>query len=389
MDSQDDWTRSNVTTSEPVTQSLADIKPTAVQWLWRGLIPKGKVSILEGDPDLGKSAITLDWTAIVTTGREWPLTKIDGQFQPRDSADPAGVILVGVEDDYEDTVVPRLDAAGADRTRVYMIVQPRDEKGQPKPFVIPDDVDRLRQAVEETNAALIVIDPITAFLSTAQVKAGDDPSTRQALMPLVELARETGCAILMLRHLNKSTGMSAKHRGSGTMAFTGIARSVIVAGKLKEPNGRATHAIALTKGNLSKHPQAIGYRIECADDNPDAPAVFWCGPVDLDADQLIGADGAKVGDARKNAPAKQEAMELMAELLADGPMKMAEVEQKIKANTGCGIKPIREAAKQLRVVKKAIRMNGQVDHWTWELPPKKLRLKQVEESDETLDTPDP
>ena len=224
------------------------------------------------------------------------------------------------------------------------------------------------------------------------MKAGDDPSTRQALMPLVELARETGCAVVMVRHLNKSTGMSAKHRGSGTMAFTGIARSVMVAGKLNEPQGGATHAMALTKGNLTKHPASIGYRLESARDNPDAPVVVWCGPIDLDADQLIGADGAKVGDARKIAPARREAMELIAELLADGPMKMSDVESLVKANAGCGIKTIRDASKELRVVKKKVYINGKVDHWTWELPPKRLRLRLVEEDGENgekLDTPYP
>ena len=160
--------------------------------------------------------------------------------------------------------------------------------------------------------------------------------------------------------------------------------------RLKEPNGKATDAIALTKGNLTKHPSAIGYRLDSAVENPDAPVVFWTGPIDLDADQLIGADGAKVGDARKNAPARREAMELIAEMLADGPMKMGDVETTIKANAGCSTKTIRDAAKELRIVKRRVYVNGKVDHWTWELPPKKLKLRLVEDGGddgEKLDTP--
>lgn len=375
----DDYVPNGETHEGATTQCLAGISPISVQWLWRGWLPKGKVSLLEGDPDLGKSAISLDWSAIVTTGREWPLTIIDGEAIPRSCAAPAGVILVGVEDDYEDTVVPRLDAAGADRHRVHTILQPRDEKGYPKPFVIPEDTDKLRRAIDEVCAELVVIDPITAFLSTKQVKSGDDMSTRQALMPLVAIARETGCAIVLMRHLNKATGMSAKYRGSGTIAFTGIVRSVIVAGKLKEPNGNATHAIALTKGNLTKHPQAIGYRIDSAETNLDAPVVVWCGPIDLDADQLVGADGAKVGDARKHAPTRDEAEGLLRELLAEGPLPMQDVCATVRENLGCGIKVVREAAKKLGVAKAAVRIGGKVDHWTWELPPNKLKLRETRE----------
>lgn len=300
-----------------------------------------------------------------------PQAIVDGERLPCDSADPAGVVLVGIEDDEADTVVPRLVAAGADRRRIHTMLQPTDDKGNPKPFVIPDDVDRVRRAIVEVGAKLVVIDPITAYLSTKQVKAGDDPSTRQALMPLVTLARETGCAIVLVRHLNKATGMTAKNRGSGTIAYTGITRSVVVAGKLVEPtpNG-ATHAIALTKGNLTKDPMAIGYRLDSAESDPDSPAITWCGALDLSADQLVGADGAKVSDARKNAPARQEAKEILRQLLADGPVDADEAIKLTKKNADCGIKVVRAAVKELGVVKNQVRVDGKIAHWTWELPPK-------------------
>lgn len=209
-------------------------------------------------------------------------------------------------------------------------------------------------------------------------------------MPLVTLAAETGCAIVLVRHLNKTAGMSAKNRGSGTIAFTGITRSVIVAGTLKEPTpDGATHAIARTKGNLSKDPKAIGYRLDSAPDDSDCPVVAWCGPIDLTADQLVGADGAKVSDARKNAPARQEAKEILEQLLADGPADADDAIRLTKQNADCGIKVVRAAAKELGVVKKAVRVKGAIDHWTWELPPKRLRLSDLRDGGgEKLDTPD-
>jgi hypothetical protein len=377
--------------AERITRSLADVEPTKVEWLWRPWLPLGKVSILEGEPDVGKSALSLTLSAIVSNGGAWPDSVVDGDVIPGVATETAGVVLVGVEDDDADTVVPRLIAGKADLTRVHTITQPLDARGNPEPFIIPDDVERLRRAVLETGAKLVIIDPITAFLSTSQVKAGDDPSTRQALMPLVRLAAESGCAVLLVRHLNKATGMSAKNRGSGTIAFTGITRSVLVAGKLKEqtPDG-PTHAIARTKGNLSKEPMAIGYRLDSAPDDPDSPMVTWCGPLDMTADQLVGADGAKVSDARKSAPARQEAMEILQQLLGDGPVPAATAIKLTRENANCGIKVVNAASKQLGVIKKRVFVSGQVDHWTWEIPPDKFRLTDNRGGGELdLETPEP
>jgi hypothetical protein len=185
--------------------------------------------------------------------------------------------------------------------------------------------------------------------------------------------------------------MSAKHRGSGTIAFTGVTRSVLVAGRLKEqtPDG-PTHAIARTKGNLSKEPMAIGYRLDSAPDDPDSPVVTWCGPLDMNADQLVGADGAKVNDARKSAPVRDGAVAALTELLTDGPMKVDEATKKTREVVGCSVKTVNEAAKRLSVVRTPVRLNNKIDHWTWELPPDKFRLTDNQGGGELeLDTPGP
>lgn len=361
--------------SEPVTRTLADVVRTKVEWLWRPWVPLGKVSILEGEPDVGKSVLTLTMAAFVSTGRAFPVSIVDGEDALQPAVEPHGVVLVGIEDDEGDTIVPRLDAARADRTQIRTMLQPVDNKGRPRPFVIPDDVDRLHRAIVEAHARLVVIDPITAYLSTKEVRAGDDPSTRQALMPLVELARDTGCAILLVRHLNKAQGMSAKNRGSGTVAYGGLSRSVIVAGKIRDPEPDGpTHALALTKGNLSKDPASTGYRLDSAADDPDSPVVHWCGPIDLDADQLVGADGAKTGDARANAPTRDECEQILRELLADGPMRADDAIEKTRATVGCSAKPVKDAAANVGIVKKPVRIDGKISHWAWELPPTKLRI---------------
>ena len=157
------------------------------------------------------------------------------------------------------------------RTKIATMIRDTDYKGNPKPFVIPDDIDELRYHINEVGATFVPIDPITAFLSTKLAKAGDDPSTRQALMPLAELAEETDCAIILLRHWNKAAGMSAKYRGSGTIAYGGLARSVLTAAELTKSHGNgATHAMAVAKSNLAEQPwvtswsrQRITPRLRC------------------------------------------------------------------------------------------------------------------------------
>lgn len=353
---------------DTVVQCLADVEPTTVDWLWRPWIPLGKLTILEGESGVAKSTMTMAWSAIVSRGNAWPVTTVGGVPQSADKAEAAGVVLVGIEDDAEDTIVPRLIAADADLSRVFTMAQAKDDEGNPVPFVIPEDIDRLRRAIELTNARLVIIDPITAFLSTKQVKAGDDSSTRQALMPLVNLARENHCAIVLIRHLNKSSGMDAKHRGSGSMAYTALARSVILAGELKERDNGATHAIARTKGNLSRDPDALGYALQDAPGNVDIATMNWAGSLDINANQLAGADSVKDKDARKSAPMREQCVDVLQLLLANGPMRADEARDKTRAKVGCSLKPVNDAADAIGVLKEQVRIDGKISHWTWELP---------------------
>lgn len=371
------------------TVRLSDVAPTAVKWLWKCWLPLGKLSILEGESDVGKSTLTLAWASIVSKGKRWPPSIVDGK--PLVSQDnPAGVVLVGIEDGNSDTVVPRLIAAGADLDRVYALNRPVDCNGNPKPFTIPDDIDWLRQAICEAQAKLVVIDPITACLPE-DAKHGVDGSIRRILMSLVDLAAETESAIVMIRHFNKAQGMSAKNRGGGSVAYSALVRSVLSVGKLTESqDSGATFAIARAIGNLSKQPESIGYRLD------DAPKLFtlpksedadlgvavvkWCGAVNIDADGLVGADGAKLGDSRKTAPVREDAETAIKELLKDGrPMKMNEVVADTIKIAGCSKATVKLAAKKIGVIKRSVYVDGKIDHWTWELQQTVIKMNQYKD----------
>ncbi|ORX19412.1 hypothetical protein AWC27_00085 [Mycobacterium szulgai] len=369
------------------TTCLADIAPTTVNWLWKGWLPLGKVSILEGESDVGKSTVTLAWASIVSNGSRWPATVMNGK-RLYSQHDPAGVVLVGVEDSNDDTVVPRLIAAGADLTRVHTLNRPVDDDGNPRPFTIPGDTSWLRKAIVEAGAKLVVIDPITACLPE-DARHGVDSSIRRILMFLVDLARETTSAIVLIRHFNKAQGMSAKNRGGGSVAYSALVRSVLSAGRLKEDqDSGATFAIARAIGNLSKPPDSIGYKIEDAPqlsalpkpehDELQVSVVKWCGAVSINADQLVGADGAKIGDARKKAPVRDDAEAALKELLADGPMKMNEVVAEARRIADCSKATVNQAAKNLEIVRKSVYLNGKIDYWTWELSPTVFKFERNE-----------
>lgn len=371
--------------SRPATVCLADVEPKRVEWLWKGWLPLGKLSLFEGESDVGKSTVTLSWASIVSTGARWPETvTADGQTMISQH-DPAGVVLVGVEDSNADTVVPRLIAAGADLRRVHSLARPVDTEGNAKPFTIPDDINWLRRAIVEADAKLVVIDPISACLPE-NAKHGVDSSIRRILMSLVDLAEETGAAIVMIRHFNKSAGMSAKNRGGGSVAYTALVRSVLQANQLVMPteNG-ATHAIALAVGNLSKKLKSLTYTLEDAprlaalpspeDDGLGVAVVKYCGTTDLNADQLVGADGAKVSDARKTAPMRDDAEEALREVLENGdPQEMKPTIAKVMDITGCSQATVKNAAKALGILKERHYENGKVKYWTWRLPPSVLSM---------------
>src|SRR5262249_15418939 len=158
---------------------LEEYPAEQIDWLWPGYIPAGKLTVIEGDPDRGKSLMTLDLAARLTSGRPWP----------NSTAAPAAaaVVLVGSEDSLRDTVVPRLLAAGADLSRIRLFAGRRRPDGRYRLPAFPDDADALAEVIAENNARLAIIDPFTAFLSTRTCSLNDQ-MIRQVLTPLAQVA---------------------------------------------------------------------------------------------------------------------------------------------------------------------------------------------------------
>jgi hypothetical protein len=194
--------------------TLADVHPKPIRWMMPGRIPFGGLTILAGRPGQGKSQLTLAIASRLTT-------------QDTD------VLLIGAEDGLEDTVRPRMVATGADLTRVHSFdpwVGDREDM-----CLLPDDVPLLEDAVRELGVGLVVIDPVVAHLSP-DLNSHSDHSLRQAMAPLARMARSTGVAVICVSHLKKGREGGPLDWIGGSVAFTGTARSVLLFGKLNQPD---------------------------------------------------------------------------------------------------------------------------------------------------------
>lgn len=235
----------------PEVICLAHVKPERVSWLWPGYLPLGKLVVIDGDPGVGKSVLTLDLTARVTTGSQMP----DGS-QPVKGA----VLILSAEDGLADTIRPRLDAAGADPAQVITItgITAVDEDGKDftRPVSIPADLIDIEKVITEHGVVLVVIDVLMAYLG-GDVNSHRDQDVRRALSPVAAMAGRTKCCVVVLRHLNKASGTSAIYRGGGSIGIGGAARAVFIAGIDPEDDSGTRHVLASVKCNLSAEPSSL------------------------------------------------------------------------------------------------------------------------------------
>lgn len=263
---------------------VSDVVPEPIDWLWDGHLARGKLHDISGDPGLGKSTVTIDWGARVTTGKPWP----DGQ----PGTDPAGVVFISVEEGVADTIRPRLAAAGGDLDRVHVItdvvtgVDPATGEDIERLPELPTDLDVIADAIRSVDAALLVIDPLMAVLA-GSVNSYRDQDVRRALSPLTRVADQTGTAVIIVRHLNKGDSSQAIYRGGGSIGIIGAARlGYTVARHPEDPNNGQRAVLAAVKANICRKPASLAYQLT-SDDLHDCARIDWEGEVDYTADDLL------------------------------------------------------------------------------------------------------
>lgn len=294
---------------------MSDVELTPVEWLWKPYLPFGKLSVLQGNPGEGKTYFAMHLAAACTNGKLLP---------NMERLEPFNVIYQTAEDGLGDTVKPRLIEAGADLDRVLVI---DDSDVQ---LTLSDE--RIEKAIIENNAKLVIIDPIQAYLG-ADVDMNRANEVRPIFMRLGQVAQRTGCAILLIGHLNKAAGMQSLQRGLGSIDIAAAVRSVMFIGKLKhDPTMRI-----LTHEKSSLAPPGVSLAFSLGDEG----GFRWVGEYDITADEMLS------GIEPQRETKTQQAKDLICALLAGGRQVLSEDIDRAALERGIPGRTVRDAKREL------------------------------------------
>ena len=327
---------------------MESVKVEQIEWLLYPFIPFGKVTIIQGDPGEGKTTMVLQIIAKLTRGEPILLKQQSQKEAQKDSEEnlkqkvlsqdnpiqPVNVIYQTAEDGLGDTIKPRLLAAGADCSRVQVI----DDREQPLTML---DV-RLEEAIMQTKARMVVLDPIQGFLGT-DVDMHRANEIRPLMKRVAVLAEKYHCAIILIGHMNKNSNGKSSYRGLGSIDFQAAARSVLIVGRLKdEPE---TRVMCHVKSSLAPEGKSVAFRLD------KETGFQWIGEYDISADDLLS------GDARGQK--SRIAKEFLLDILADGGMAQKKIEEEA-SKQGIKKKTLRNAKQELEI--DSIKRGNQ---WFW------------------------
>ena len=347
---------------------LRDIKREYVDWLWRFRLARGTLTLWIGDGGLGKSRASNDVAARISTGACWP----DGG-----TAALGSVVILSAEDSASYTIRPAIEAAGGDVSRVAVLEAMRDADGQERTFSLATDLAMLEQLIETTGAALVVIDPLSAYFGT-RLDSYRDTDVRSVLEPVAKLAERHQVVMLGIMHIGKATDRQARHRALGSVAFINAARLVFAIGM--DPDDPSRRLLVPVRSNICREAPPLAFRLEDAD---GVPQVVWeDGPIaEVSAETVLGGRPVAEDDERHDADA------LLRELLEedDWPMAAATVAAAGRAH-GIHVRSLQRAAHRVGI---GIKKTGFRTGWFWFKPEVAEDDTQAHSSPADDDAPDP
>ena len=307
--------------------SMEDVIATETEWLWEPYIPLGKITIVQGDPGEGKTTLMLSIATVLSRGI-FPGTN--------EVKEPFNVIYLNAEDGYNDTIKPRLVKYGANCEYIHTLT----EEGDDEPLTLDDD--RLGHAILGLNAKLLVIDPLQAYLG-AKVDMHRANEIRPVMRKLANIANYTGCAVVLIGHMNKAQGMKSTYRGLGSIDITAAARSVLVVAKDKlNPDVRV---MAQIKNSLAPMGETLGFKFD------EKGRFSSIGEYKCDIDDLL----LGVGSGNKSLAVE----EMLKDELSDGEKSYSYIFRKA-VEMGISTRTLNNVKEKLGIKSKKI---GKEWHW--------------------------
>jgi hypothetical protein len=327
-----------------ISRTAAEIELKPTTWLWQERIPMNAITVLAGDPGLGKSLLTIGLVAKLSRGE---LGRQQGN-----------ALMLTAEDSLAQTVKPRLEAAQADISRVHFGWMNRD--GLDTPILLPEDISALRLLALEHEARLVVVDPLMAHLG-GTINSWKDQMIRQALAPLHSVAEETGAAVLVVAHLNKGQGTDPLHRLGGSIGIPAAARSVLLLGRDPDDPDGNRRVLAHAKSNLGSLAPSLAFAVEgvtLTDSSIEAGLIRELGVSHHRAEDLLSIE------RRERGAKLAQAMAFLEEELREGPEPVRDLTEKAK-KSAISAETLKRARNELGVKSTKLDFGG---GWEWSLP---------------------